>query len=123
MSGGSVAAIGSNVATMPATAAMLQQRSPTKRPPPMHTSVGATGSAAGPVMQRGVVNDAKEHYRLLKKRFKFLVYVSYGFVTPCKTTFCAQENECYQEEIRNLQRKLLKLSRDKKFVFCHLPAT
>ena len=27
-----------------------------------------------------------------------------------------QENECYQEEIRNLQRKLLKLSRDKKYV-------
>jgi len=40
----------------------------------------------------------KEAYRVLKKRFKFLVY----------------ENECYQEEIRNLQRKLLKLSRDKK---------
>ncbi|MFH4976140.1 hypothetical protein AB6A40_002849 [Gnathostoma spinigerum] len=46
----------------------------------------------------------KEQYRLLKKRFKFLVY----------------ENECYQEELRNLQRKLLKLSRDKNFLLDRL---
>ena len=31
-----------------------------------------------------------------------------------------QENECYQEEIRNLQRKLLKLSRDKNFLLDRL---
>uniref|UniRef100_F1L7D0 INO80 complex subunit E n=1 Tax=Ascaris suum TaxID=6253 RepID=F1L7D0_ASCSU len=46
----------------------------------------------------------KEQYRMLKKRFKFLVY----------------ENECYQEELRNLQRKLLKLSRDKNFLLDRL---
>ncbi|EFO27009.1 hypothetical protein LOAG_01466 [Loa loa] len=47
---------------------------------------------------------AKEEYRDLKHRFKFLVY----------------ENECYQEELRNLQRKLLKLSRDKNFLLDRL---
>ncbi|OZC08686.1 hypothetical protein X798_04234 [Onchocerca flexuosa] len=47
---------------------------------------------------------AKEEYRELKHRFRFLVY----------------ENECYQEELRNLQRKLLKLSRDKNFLLDRL---
>ncbi|VDN27708.1 unnamed protein product [Gongylonema pulchrum] len=42
----------------------------------------------------------KQEYRELKRRFKVLVY----------------ENEYYQEELRNLQRKLLKLSRDKNFL-------
>ncbi|CDW55220.1 hypothetical protein TTRE_0000349201 [Trichuris trichiura] len=46
----------------------------------------------------------KEKYRELKKRFKFLVY----------------ENEFYQEELRNLQRKLMKLSRDRKYDFTPL---
>uniref|UniRef100_A0AAF5PPE0 INO80 complex subunit E n=1 Tax=Wuchereria bancrofti TaxID=6293 RepID=A0AAF5PPE0_WUCBA len=54
------------------------------------------------VQQRPVT--AKEEYRELKHRFKFLVY----------------ENECYQEELRNLQRKLLKLSRDKNFLLDRL---
>ena len=31
-----------------------------------------------------------------------------------------QENEYYQEELRNLQRKLLKLSRDKNFLLDRL---
>lgn len=47
---------------------------------------------------------AKQQYRTLKRRFKFLVY----------------ENECYQEQLRNLQRKLLKLSRDKNFLLDRL---
>jgi len=47
---------------------------------------------------------AKEKYRSLKRKFKFLVY----------------ENECYQEELRNLQRRLLKLSRDKNFLLDRL---
>uniref|UniRef100_A0A1I7Z152 INO80 complex subunit E n=1 Tax=Steinernema glaseri TaxID=37863 RepID=A0A1I7Z152_9BILA len=47
---------------------------------------------------------AKEHYRQLKRKFKDVVY----------------ENECYQEELRNLQRKLLKLSRDKNFLLDRL---
>ncbi|KFD53016.1 hypothetical protein M514_06132 [Trichuris suis] len=46
----------------------------------------------------------KEKYRELKKRFKFLVY----------------ENEFYQEELRNLQRKLMKLSRDRNFLLDRL---
>uniref|UniRef100_A0A915MBZ1 INO80 complex subunit E n=1 Tax=Meloidogyne javanica TaxID=6303 RepID=A0A915MBZ1_MELJA len=46
----------------------------------------------------------KTKYRELKKKFKFLVY----------------ENEYYQEELRNLQRKLLKLSRDKNFLLDRL---
>ncbi|VDM67722.1 unnamed protein product, partial [Strongylus vulgaris] len=46
----------------------------------------------------------KDAYRILKRRFKYLVY----------------ENECYQEELRNLQRKLLKLSRDKNFLLDRL---
>lgn len=46
----------------------------------------------------------KKKYRDLKKKFKCLVY----------------ENEYYQEELRNLQRKLLKLSRDKNFLLDRL---
>ncbi|KAF7636881.1 hypothetical protein Mgra_00003619 [Meloidogyne graminicola] len=46
----------------------------------------------------------KSKYRELKKKFKYLVY----------------ENEYYQEELRNLQRKLLKLSRDKNFLLDRL---
>jgi len=49
-------------------------------------------------------NLPKEKYRSLKRKFKFLVY----------------ENECYQEELRNLQRRLLKLSRDKNFLLDRL---
>ncbi|KRZ09060.1 INO80 complex subunit E [Trichinella zimbabwensis] len=43
---------------------------------------------------------AKEKYRKLKRRFKMLVF----------------ENEGYHEELRNLQRRLLKLTRDKNFI-------
>ncbi|CAJ0942915.1 unnamed protein product, partial [Mesorhabditis belari] len=46
----------------------------------------------------------KEQYRTLKRKFKFLVY----------------ENECYQDQLRNLQTKLLKLSRDKNFLLDRL---
>ncbi|KAI6203658.1 hypothetical protein M3Y94_00582100 [Aphelenchoides besseyi] len=46
----------------------------------------------------------KAFYRKLKKQFKYLVY----------------ENECYQEELRNSQRHLLKLSRDKNFLLDRL---
>jgi len=46
----------------------------------------------------------KEKYRELKRKFKFLI----------------MENEYYQEELRNLQRKLLKLSRDKNFLLDRL---
>uniref|UniRef100_A0AC35UD60 INO80 complex subunit E n=1 Tax=Rhabditophanes sp. KR3021 TaxID=114890 RepID=A0AC35UD60_9BILA len=52
----------------------------------------------------GIKPTPKEEYRGIKKNFKYLVY----------------ENECYQEELRNLQRKLLKLSRDKNFLLDRL---
>lgn len=48
--------------------------------------------------------DFKMQYRQLKQQFKKLVY----------------ENECYQEELRSLQRKLLKLARDKNFLLDRL---
>ncbi|CAD5206335.1 unnamed protein product [Bursaphelenchus okinawaensis] len=48
----------------------------------------------------------KDLYKILKRQFKFLVY----------------ENECYQEELRSSQRKLLKLSRDKNFLLDRLLA-
>ena len=77
-------------------------------PPP--TAVAPTAAVLAPLSGATLDNgappttsaEAKSQYRLLKRRFKYLVY----------------ENECYQEEIRNLQRKLLKLSRDKKCVQC-----
>jgi hypothetical protein len=58
----------------------------------------------------------KESYRALKRNFKHLVYVGnlgidLHIVTNYAPTF--KENESYQEELRNLQRQLLKLSRDK----------
>uniref|UniRef100_A0A915DAS2 INO80 complex subunit E n=1 Tax=Ditylenchus dipsaci TaxID=166011 RepID=A0A915DAS2_9BILA len=56
------------------------------------------------VQQGSGDNNPKEKYRELKRKFKFLVY----------------ENEYYQEELRNLQRKLLKLSRDKNFLLDRL---
>ncbi|CAD5209023.1 unnamed protein product [Bursaphelenchus xylophilus] len=48
----------------------------------------------------------KDLYKKIKRQFKFLVY----------------ENECYQEELRSSQRKLLKLSRDKNFLLDRLLA-
>ena len=80
--------------------ALPPNRTPTKpraNAPSAAAGVGASTLSNGQVSTQRTT-EAKENYRLLKKRFKFLVY----------------ENECYQEEIRNLQRKLLKLSRDKK---------
>ncbi|KAL7990105.1 hypothetical protein Chor_012771 [Crotalus horridus] len=46
----------------------------------------------------------KRRYRALKRRLKFLIY----------------EQECFQEELRKAQRKLLKVSRDKSFLLDHL---
>ncbi|TFJ94803.1 Cell division inhibitor MinD [Platysternon megacephalum] len=40
----------------------------------------------------------KRRYRALKRRLKLLIY----------------EQECFQEELRKAQRKLLKVSRDKR---------
>ena len=47
--------------------------------------------------------DYKPKYRFLKRKLKCLLY----------------EQECFQEELRRLQRKLLRVNRDKRFVFMH----
>ncbi|XP_030848226.1 INO80 complex subunit E isoform X2 [Strongylocentrotus purpuratus] len=46
----------------------------------------------------------KEKYRSLKRKMRFLIY----------------EQECFQEELRRAQRKLLKISRDKNFLLDRL---
>ncbi|XP_054639033.1 INO80 complex subunit E isoform X1 [Dunckerocampus dactyliophorus] len=54
--------------------------------------------------QPDVEVDYKRKYRNLKRKLKFLVY----------------EHECFQEELRRAQRKLLKVSRDKSFLLDRL---
>ncbi|XP_002731337.1 uncharacterized protein LOC100375506 [Saccoglossus kowalevskii] len=48
--------------------------------------------------------DYKQKYKSLKRKLKFLIY----------------EQECFQEELRKTQRKLLKVSRDKSFLLDRL---
>lgn len=48
--------------------------------------------------------DYKQKYKVLKKKLKFLVY----------------EQECFLEELRKAQRRLLKVSRDKSFLLDRL---
>lgn len=48
--------------------------------------------------------DYKRKYKNLKRKLKFLIY----------------EQECFQEELRRAQRKLLKVSRDKSFLLDRL---
>ncbi|XP_072043588.1 uncharacterized protein [Amphiura filiformis] len=48
--------------------------------------------------------DYKQKYRSLKKKLRFLIY----------------EQECFHEELRRSQRKLLKVSRDKSFLLDRL---
>ncbi|XP_028280303.1 INO80 complex subunit E [Parambassis ranga] len=54
--------------------------------------------------QADVEADYKRKYKNLKRKLKFLVY----------------EQECFQEELRRAQRKLLKVSRDKSFLLDRL---
>ncbi len=81
--------------------------------------------------QAEVEVDYKRKYTNLKRKLKFLVYVSMCFsmylvelmismnlsfqtvVNPL-ASFSVQEQECFQEELRRAQRKLLKVSRDKR---------
>ncbi|XP_014243972.1 uncharacterized protein LOC106663569 isoform X2 [Cimex lectularius] len=46
----------------------------------------------------------KQQYRIFKRKLKFLIY----------------ENECFQEALRNNQRRMLKVSRDKNFLLDRL---
>ncbi|CAJ0964202.1 unnamed protein product [Ranitomeya imitator] len=48
----------------------------------------------------GEAEDYKRRYKNLKRKLKFLIY----------------EQECFQEELRRAQRKLLRVSRDKSFL-------
>ncbi|XP_073403517.1 INO80 complex subunit E isoform X2 [Dendrobates tinctorius] len=50
--------------------------------------------------QAGGEVDYKRRYKNLKRKLKFLIY----------------EQECFQEELRRAQRKLLRVSRDKSFL-------
>lgn len=80
--------------------------------------------------QAEVEVDYKRKYKNLKRKLKFLVYVSILFcllmfsssvrliyttqlLTVCIRSY-VQEQECFQEELRRAQRKLLKVSRDKR---------
>ncbi|XP_034145028.1 INO80 complex subunit E isoform X2 [Esox lucius] len=54
--------------------------------------------------QADIEMDYKRKYKNLKRKLKFLVY----------------EQECFQEELRRSQRKLLKVSRDKSFLLDRL---
>uniref|UniRef100_A0A671P160 INO80 complex subunit E-like n=1 Tax=Sinocyclocheilus anshuiensis TaxID=1608454 RepID=A0A671P160_9TELE len=54
--------------------------------------------------QAEVEVDYKRKYKNIKRKLKFLVY----------------EQECFQEELRRAQRKLLKVSRDKSFLLDRL---
>lgn len=88
--------------------------------------------------QTDVEVDYKRKYKNLKRKLKFLVYVStdnlYVFSQSLAITFSTllthmchflhwfrvcipflQEQECFQEELRRSQRKLLKVSRDKRW--------
>ncbi|WKY00945.1 hypothetical protein Q1695_015169 [Nippostrongylus brasiliensis] len=85
----------------------VQQSQPQQQ---LRVSTRAGGTASGALAtlydteRAATTLTNKDAYRILKRRFKYLVY----------------ENECYQEELRNLQRKLLKLSRDKNFLLDRL---
>ncbi|XP_021448554.1 INO80 complex subunit E isoform X4 [Oncorhynchus mykiss] len=48
--------------------------------------------------------DYKQNYTNLKRKLKFMVY----------------EQECFQEELRRSQKKLLRVSRDKSFLLDRL---
>ncbi|XP_055153646.1 INO80 complex subunit E isoform X5 [Symphalangus syndactylus] len=58
--------------------------------------------------------DYKKKYRNLKRKLKFLIYVS------AAAGRLWREHECFQEELRKAQRKLLKVSRDKSFLLDRL---
>ncbi|KAL7886571.1 hypothetical protein AOLI_G00042920 [Acnodon oligacanthus] len=62
------------------------------------------GHSSGMNGQAELDVDYKRKYKNLKRKLKFLVY----------------EQECFQEELRRAQRKLLKVSRDKSFLLDRL---
>ncbi|KAI3413502.1 hypothetical protein GPALN_010992 [Globodera pallida] len=96
-----------SVAPLPPQSVQPPHEPPLHPPPPLpHLYIGSQRFATSIMAEMEVQPNVspKHKYRDLKKKFKYLVY----------------ENEYYQEELRNLQRKLLKLSRDKNFLLDRL---
>uniref|UniRef100_A0A914HAT5 Uracil-DNA glycosylase-like domain-containing protein n=1 Tax=Globodera rostochiensis TaxID=31243 RepID=A0A914HAT5_GLORO len=96
-----------SVPPLPPQSVQLPHEPPLHPPPPLpHLYIGSQRFASSIMAEMEVQPNVspKQKYRDLKKKFKYLVY----------------ENEYYQEELRNLQRKLLKLSRDKNFLLDRL---
>ncbi|XP_069053449.1 INO80 complex subunit E isoform X2 [Lepisosteus oculatus] len=69
--------------------------------PTLKFTLPRTGKMNG---QPEIETDYKKKYKNLKRKLKFLVY----------------EQECFQEELRRAQRKLLKVCRDKSFLLDRL---
>lgn len=67
--------------------------------------------------------DYKTQYITLKKKLKFLLYVStitFRLVTLQNSKFISQENEFFQDALRSSQRRLLKVTRDRTFLLDRL---
>ncbi|KAM7228273.1 hypothetical protein CapIbe_020727 [Capra ibex] len=65
--------------------------------------------------------DYKKKYRNLKRKLKFLIYPQFTTAVGSASILpVVQEHECFQEELRKAQRKLLKVSRDKSFLLDRL---
>ncbi|XP_055418189.1 INO80 complex subunit E isoform X6 [Bubalus kerabau] len=65
--------------------------------------------------------DYKKKYRNLKRKLKFLIYAQFTTAVGSASILpVVQEHECFQEELRKAQRKLLKVSRDKSFLLDRL---
>lgn len=61
----------------------------------------------------------KDKYRNLKKKLKFLIYVSNLLdfhILITKRNFLFKENECFSMEIRNMEKKLLRILKDRTFL-------
>ena len=77
--------------------------------------------------QRGTSNweavDFKKKYKLMKKKLRLLIYVrrfKYSFVYQFKFHFdmvYLQEQECFRQELARNQRKMLRISRDKRYQY------
>uniref|UniRef100_A0A1I8E9P3 INO80 complex subunit E N-terminal domain-containing protein n=1 Tax=Wuchereria bancrofti TaxID=6293 RepID=A0A1I8E9P3_WUCBA len=90
-------------------------------PSPVQTSSNAIGTVPHFQRQHSVsfTTGASSHAEHLRCTTNTNFDGEYDNVHRQQPIIC-DENECYQEELRNLQRKLLKLSRDKNFLLDRL---
>ena len=61
----------------------------------------------------------KEKYRTLKRKLQYLIYVSWLrtlMSLNCLHGLSFQENECFSVEIRNMEKKLLRILKDRSFL-------